>query len=53
MGWIFSPLNSVENFSSAGVMCIGRPHFILQEHMPLTFLKNVFKIAVTNEEQVP
>lgn len=49
----FSPLSSIENVSSAGVTCIGKTHFILQEHMPLIFIKNVFKIAIMNEVQIP
>lgn len=53
MVWIFSPLTSVENFSTADVTCIGRPYFIPQEHVALTFLKNVFKIAIMNEVEIP
>lgn len=54
MGQIFfSPLTSVENFSSAGAASVGRPCFVLQEHTPLIFIKNVFQIAITNEVQIP
>lgn len=53
MCWVFPPLSGVENVSSAGVTCIGKTLFILQEHMPLIFIKNVFKIAIMNKVQIP